>query len=247
MKEASADQAGAIMSREEILTCALSQALIVKKGVSAERSAPLDMETAHVQCPSDCHACCCLGVVLDLTAVESLLIYLLNGDVIEMIDEYTRLHEPSGYCPFMIMDKCIINDYKPSACQMFMPFDYQGKAMCTYIAEPGVEQAVDRDIEELMNSSSYDIHGFMMMIQCEVEQYIATSFFKNIYDGVRWWKENYLILPEDTRICLESILSENAIGDCLVDGFDYGEALHDGYERYDAMLARHRDGSAVKE
>jgi hypothetical protein len=168
----------------------------------------------------------------------------LNRDIVELIDEYARLHHTSGYCPFMIMDKCIINHYKPSACQMFMPFDHLGKPMCAYIAEPGAECACG-DAAEQSNSSSYDIHGFMMMIQCEIEQHLAPSFFKNIYDGARWWKENYHILPEDTRICLESILSENAIGDCLVDGFDYEEALHDGYDRYVALLAGHRDGNAV--
>ncbi len=223
--------------REELLTGALCQALIVKKGVSVDRVVLPEMKKEAMQCPSDCHACCKMDVTLDLTSVESLVIYLLNRDVIDLIEEYTRLHDATGYCPFMIMEKCIINAYKPSACQMYMPFASEGKPMCFYLAR-GKAQELDADApQNMMNSSCYDIHGLMLLLQCDVDRYLSRSFFKNIYEGTLWWKDNYLSLPRDTRICLESILAGNYIGSQLTDNFNYKEVLQAGYSKYTDVVA----------
>ncbi|HEB70442.1 MAG TPA: hypothetical protein ENI88_12620 [Desulfobulbus sp.] len=212
--------------------------MIVKKEVCADRFDDPAAENRPIQCPEDCHACCRLGVVLDLTSVESLMIFLLNRDVIAIIDEYTRLHDATGYCPFMIMDKCIINDFKPSACQMYMPFEYKKKPMCYYLAGNGLASRNDLSLEYTLNSSSYDIHGFMMIIQNDIDQYLSRSFFKNIYDGTQWWKEHYRTLPVDTRICLESILCADSIGLQLTHDFKFEEALAAGHQAYTDKVAR---------
>jgi len=222
-----------------MLTGALCQALIVKKEVSPDRYNIPEMKNVTIQCPDDCHACCKVAVTLDLTAVESLMIYLLNRDVVDLIGEYTRLHDDTGYCPFMIMDKCIINTYKPTACQMYMPFEHEGKPMCFYLAQNKLELQEGNVSENSMNSSSYDIHGFMLMLQCDIDKYLSHSFFKNIYEGTLWWKNNYFSLPEDTRICLESILSEDHIGLQLMDNFKFEEALLAGYKTYTDILENH--------
>ena len=220
-----------------MLTGALCQALIVKKEVCADRFDDPATDNTQIQCPTGCHACCKLGVVLDLTSVESLMIFLLNREVIGIIDEYTRLHEYTGYCPFMIMDKCIINAYKPSACQMYMPFEYEKKPMCYYLAGDVLIVQDDLTLKYTLNSSSYDIHGFMMKIQKDIDPYVTRSFFKNIYEGTRWWRLNYHALPEDTRICLESILSEDAIGLQLTHDFKFEEALLAGRKAYADQLS----------
>jgi len=199
-----------------------------------------DMKKIPVQCPDDCHACCNSKVILDLTSVESLMIYLLNRDVIALIDEYTKLHEHTEYCPFMIMDKCIINAYKPSACQMYMPFEYEGKPMCFYLAKDECMRQTGNSTENYMNSNSYDIHGLMMMIQCDLDKYLSCSFFENIYNGIDWWKNNYQSLPDNTIFCLESILSEGGIGLQLNNNFKYEEALLAGHETYENLLDHHR-------
>ena len=222
-----------------MLTTALCQALIIKKEVCPERFSIPDITRSPMQCPDDCHACCNSSVILDLTSVESLIIYLLNRGVIDIIDEYTRLHDHTEYCPFMIMDKCIINTYKPSACQMYMPFEYEGKAMCFYLATNDSMLKADADTENYMNSNSYDIHGLMMLLQCDLDKYLSHSFFKNIYEGTLWWKSNYESLPEDTRLCLESILSEGYIGLQLTDNFNFRESLQAGHERYADLLEEH--------
>ena len=219
-----------------MLTDALCQALIVKKGVCPDRFNDPEMDKEQIKCPEDCHACCRSDVILDLTAVESLMIYLLNRDVINIIDEYTRLHDYTEYCPFMIMDKCIINSCKPTACQMYMPFEHEGKPMCFYLAGKDLMLHVDHPLEYRMNSNSYAIHGFMMMVQCDIDTYLSRSFFKNIYDGTLWWKNNYHSLPDDTRICLESILSEDYIGLKLMHNFNFEEALMAGHQTYIDIL-----------
>ncbi len=182
-------------------------------------------------------------MVLDLTSVESLMIFLLNREVIAIIDEYIRLHDHTEYCPFMIMDKCIINAYKPSACQMYMPFEYNKKPMCYYLAGDELLARNNLSLEYTLNSSSYDIHGFMMKIQSDLDQYVSHSFFKNIYDGTRWWKQNYQTLPEDTRICLESILSEDSIGLQFAHDFKFEEALMAGHQAYADKVAEQSTGS----
>ena len=178
-------------------------------------------------------------MTLDLTAAESLTIYLLNRDVVDLIEEYTRLHDQTGYCPFMIMDRCIIHNYKPTACQMFMPFAYKGKPMCYYIAEEGQLLKDDDSPENCMNSSSYDIHGCMMTIQSEIDGYLSRSFFKNIYQGTLWWKNNYHCLPVNTRTCLESILNGEYVGLQIMEDFKFAETLLAGHETYSAMVAGH--------
>ena len=222
-----------------MLTATLCQGLIVKKEVSPDRFNVPEMKNEPIQCPHDCHACCKVSITLDLTAVESLMIYLLNRDVVDLIEEYTRLHDDTGYCPFMIMDKCIINTYKPTACQMYMPFAYEGKPMCFYLAQDELISMDGNVLENCMNSSSYDIHGFMLMLQCDIDKYLSRSFFKNIYEGTLWWKNNYFSLPEDTRICLESILSQDYIGVQLMDNFKFEEALQAGYKTYTDILENH--------
>ncbi len=231
--------------REEVLTGGLSQALIVKKEVCADRFDDPATENKQIQCPEGCHACCKLGVILDLTSVESLMIFLLNRDVIAIIDEYTRLHDYTGYCPFMIMDKCIINAYKPSACQMYMPFEYEKKPMCYYLAGDELVARNNLSLEYTLNSSSYDIHGFMIKIQNDIDQYVSRSVFRNIYDGTRWWRKNYHALPEDTRICLESILSEDSIGLQLTHDFKFEEALMAGHQAYADKVAERSTGSTT--
>ncbi len=197
------------------------------------------MNHEPVDCPVDCHACCKTAVTLDLTAAESLTIYLLNRDIVDLIEEYTDLHDCTGYCPFMIMDKCIINTYKPSACQMFMPFEHQGKPMCFYLACGKHVTLDDNAPQNRMNSNSYDIHGVMMNIQCDIDQYMAHSFFKNIYEGTLWWKANYHVLPENTRMCLESILNEEYIGLKLIKNCTYEKTLQAGLKTYTDMAAHH--------
>lgn len=219
-----------------MLTTALCQALIIKKEICPDRFMVPGMKKKPIQCPDHCHACCNSTVILDLTAVESLMIYLLNRDVIDLIDEYTNLHDHTEYCPFMIVDKCIINTYKPSACQMYMPFEYEGKPMCFYLAKNEFMLQAGNSTENYMNSNSYDIHEFMMMIQCDIDKYLSRSFFKNIYDGTLWWKNNYQSLPDDTIICLESILSEGYIGLQLKHDFKFKEALLSGHETYADLL-----------
>jgi|GEM_PF-2638871 Fe-S-cluster containining protein len=225
--------------KERILTDALCQALIIKKEVSADRFDIPALKNDPVQCPVDCHACCKVGVTLDLTVAEALMIYLLNRDVVDLIEEYTRLHKETGYCPFMIMDKCIINTYKPTACQMYMPFEYKGKAMCFYLANDEAIQPDDQAPQNHMNSRSYDIHGFMMTIQRAIDRYFPHSFFKNIYEGTLWWKTNYQFLPENTRTCLESILNEEYIGLQLMKNFAFEETLSAGLNTYTEMVANH--------
>jgi hypothetical protein len=210
--------------------------------MSCDRYALLDMESEPIQCPVDCHACCRLGVTLDLTSVEALMVFLLNREVVDLIEEYTKLHDESGFCPYMIMDKCIINSYKPTACQMFMPFAYKGKAMCFYLAEKEIILPEGESSEGAMNSSSYAIHGFMMMVQSEIDEYLPKLFFKNIYDGTLWWKDHYPALPDNTLLCLESILNQGDIGRQLTDHFNFEAALQAGHKVY-ADLREKRAGS----
>lgn len=222
--------------REEVLTCALCQALIVKKMVFAGRFEMPEIKDTPIECHKDCHVCCKISVTLDLTAVESLLIYLLNQGVVTLIEEYTSLHEDTGYCPFMITGKCIINTYKPTACQMYMPFEYKGQPMCYYLAKGGELPQGGCFPDIYMNSNSYDIHGFMLMMQTDIDRYSSHSFFKNAYEGTLWWEKHYHDLPADTRVCLESILNENYIGLQLMEDFNYEEALLAGHEKYVNLL-----------
>lgn len=219
-----------------MLTGALCQALIVKKEVSPDRFMLPEMSKEPMQCPDQCHACCSSSTILDLTAVESLVIFLLNREMVELIEEYWEDHEPSGYCPFMVTDKCVIHAYKPTACQMYMPFAYQGDPMCFYIAPDDFKMNQDSAEESYMNSKSYDIHGFMAIIQNEIDSYITPSFFKNIYQGILWWKNNYDCLPDATRICLESIMLEDYIGLKIAEDFKFEAALVSGYAHYALML-----------
>lgn len=197
------------------------------------------MKQQPIQCPEGCHACCADTITLDLTTVEALVIYLLNRDIVELIEAYRDLHDVTGYCPFMIMDKCIINAYKPTACQMYMPFEYEERPMCFYLSHGRDVIQQDSIPTNPMNSSSYDIHGCMMMIQKEIDQFMSQSFFKNIYDGTMWWKANYDSLPVNTRICLESVLCEDSIGLQISDHFPFEKILLAGYKTYTDLLALH--------
>jgi hypothetical protein len=214
--------------------------LILKKEISCEHYSLPDTESEPIQCPVNCHACCRLGVTLDLTSVEALMVYLLNKEVVDLIDEYAKLHDESDFCPYMIMNKCIINSYKPTACQMFMPFAYKGKAMCFYLADKDIILPEGESSSEgAMNSSSYDIHGFMMMIQSEIDEYLPKLFFKNIYDGTLWWKDHYSALPENTLLLLESILNQGNSGRQLTDHFNFKAALQSGHDAYADLREKH--------
>ena len=197
------------------------------------------MDKKQIQCPQHCHACCKAGVIQDLTAVESLIIYLLNRDIIDLVDQHTALHTPTGYCPFLIQDKCIINAYKPTACQMYMPFEINGKPVCFYTVEKGAEVPPGTQLEYYMNSNSYAIHGFMMIIQDDIDADLSQSCFKNINAGVSWWQGHCESLPDGTRGCLESILSEDHAGLERIHDFKYKQSLCDGYQRYSDTLKLH--------
>lgn len=221
------------IGREEALTCGLCQALILKREVSCERYALSGLEGEQVQCPLDCHACCRSGVTLDLTSVEALMVYLLNRELVDLLEEYVELHGEGDYCPFLISDKCIIHTYKPTACQMFMPFAYRGNPMCYYLAGQDFLPAEGERCQGLMNSNSYAVHGCMAKIQREVAEYFPVPFFQHIYAGTVWWKQHYHGLPGNTRTCLESILLQgDTIGDQLSAKFDFGAALQAGDELY---------------
>lgn len=197
------------------------------------------MKSPPIQCPDNCHICCKSSVTLDLTAVESLMVYLLSRDMITLTEQYTALHAATQYCPFLIKDRCIIHEYKPTACQMFMPFEYQSEPMCYYLAKDKGNLCQEDCSDSYMNSNAYDIHGFMMMTQCAVDALLPCSFFKHIYQGVLWWKNNYTILPPATRVCLESILCNGPIGSTLTADFEFEKALTAGHDTYIHMLEEH--------
>ncbi len=226
-------------SREAVLTEALCRALIVKKGVDPERFAPVEADDAAF-CPRDCHACCSEEVVLDLTSVESLMIYLLNRDVVHLIDEYTASHDPTGYCRFMIMDRCIINAYKPSACQMYMPVAHHGELRCFYLADPESRENCDNCTTCTAHSNSYAIHGYMLMVQQEMEEYLSQSCFKNAYEGTRWWQIHYEELPGNTRQCLDAIVEERDSAREKIEAFSFEQALAAGNRTYNQAVQRHR-------
>lgn len=225
--------------REEVLATALCQALILKKEVCADRFPLPGMTEVPVQCPENCHACCKATVILDLTAVESLTIYLLNRELIGLVEKHIGLQEDKGYCPFLIKDKCIIHTYKPTACQMYMPVAHAGRPLCYYLAREQHLPADDHGYEYLMNSSCYAIHGFMLMMQGETDGCLPHSYFMNIHEGTLWWKNNYPSLPKNTRIILESILRGDPAGLQLQQHFKYTKALQAGYQAYVERLEHH--------
>jgi len=218
--------------REKLLTDALCRAMIVKKEVRPDRSEDLSAKEQPAQCPEGCHACCKREVVLDLTTVEALMIFLLNRESLDLIDTYTKLHDPTGYCPFMIMDQCIIHAYKPTACQMFMPFAFEKETVCYYLSEEALLARNNLGMEHSLNSNCYDIHGFMLKIQQDVADSLGQSFFKNIYEGIVWWREHYATLPAATRGHLESIVDEDARGRQRTHAFAFEKALREGHLTY---------------
>jgi Fe-S-cluster containining protein len=197
------------------------------------------MEKKQIQCPQHCHACCKSNVVQDITAVESLIIYLLNRDIIDLVDQHTALHNLTGYCPFLIQGKCIINAYKPTACQMYMPFEIDGNPVCFYIAEKGSTVQPGSELEYYMNSNSYAIHGFMMIIQADIDADLSQTCFKNIDAGISWWQVHCDSLPDATRGSLESILNEDRDGLQRIHDFQYEQSLYAGYQRYSETLKQH--------
>ncbi len=217
----------------------LCRALIIKKEVSPERFKDLDADSALATCPRECHVCCKIDVTLDLTAVESLMVYLLNRDIVDLIDEYIGLHDPTGYCPFMITGKCVINHYKPSACQMFMPFDFQGKAVCSYLVDAESTEQFIGSTACTMHSNSYAVHGCMLEIQEELAVYLSQTCFKNIYEGTAWWRLHYDDLPQETRVGLESIINEDAAGLGRLGAFNFEESLSVGFHRYNDSIEQH--------
>jgi len=160
------------------------------------------------------------------------MIFLLNRDSLELIDNYIKLHDPTDYCPFMIMDKCIIHAYKPSACQMFMPFTHAHKLACYYLADREMQARKDLDMEYLLNSNCYDVHGFMLKTQHDVAGFLGRSFFKNIAEGIVWWRAHYASLPEMVRDDLESIVAGDAPGLERIRAFSFEKALREGHRAY---------------
>lgn len=186
-------------------------------------------------CPEGCHACCRSWVTLDLTAVEALTVYLLNREMVELIERAHHLRPEDDYCPFLIQNRCSIHAYKPSACQMFMPFTSQGKPTCYYLAKERGDLQVAAEGEQYLNSHAYAIHGLMMLLQCMVGSHLPCIFFKNSYQGALWWKEHYSILPSTTKNCLESILNHDAHGEQQRADFAFAEALRSGLANYMQM------------
>ena len=224
---------------ESDLTLALCQALILKKEVSAKRFADPAVLHQQATCPKECHACCARDVTLDLTSVEALMIYLLQKDIVCLIDQYTELHDPTGFCPFLLMDKCIIHNYKPTACQMYMPFNYKGKAVCYYLTDKENEQYRKEGIACSMHSNAYALHGFMLLTQRKVAGNFSKTCFKNVYDGTFWWKTHYKELPLATRNNLESIISENEQGAAQMAGLSFEDLLGQGLSTYNASIEEH--------
>ncbi len=220
-------------------TDGLCNALIIKKEVYPERFQSADPDDHPALCPRECHACCKLGIILDLTSVEALLIYLLNRDVVHLIDEYTTRHDPSPFCPFMIMDKCIINSYKPSACQMYMPFEFNGEPACYYLAAEKTGKDFIGSTACSMHSNSYAIHGFMLLAQQNLDPYMEQSWFKNIYDGTAWWQEHYDALPKATRTDMESIINEDTAGLLKTENFKFEASLATGFQTYNETVSQH--------
>jgi Fe-S-cluster containining protein len=171
--------------------------------------------------------------------VESLLIYLLNRDVVHLIDEYTARHDPSPFCPFMIMDKCIINSYKPSACQMYMPFDFDGEPACFYLAGEKTGKDFIGSTACNMHSNSYAVHGFMLLVQQNLDPYLEQSWFKNIYDGTSWWQEHYDALPRATKTSMEAIINEDAAGLQQMEDFEFETSLAAGMQTYNDTVRQH--------
>lgn len=200
--------------------------------VSCDRHLPRHSKTDNIQCPVGCHACCASTTVLDLTAVEALLVYLLNRDVVHLLEQYVQLQGESDYCPYLIADKCTIHTYKPTACQMFMPFACKGKPMCFYLADKKEAFQKDKVFEEAMNSNCYAIHGYMVLLQNEIIEYLHLPYFKNTYAGTLWWHEHYPRLPENTRFCLESLLEQDHVGHQLMVDFDFSASLSAGEKTY---------------
>ena len=171
--------------------------------------------------------------------MESLLIYLLNRDVVLLLDEYIEQHDASSFCPYMIMDKCIINVYKPSACQMYMPFTTQGKPVCFYLSGNQEMADFNGSTSCSAHSNSYAVHGFMLLIQQDIDRYLEQSWFKNIYDGTSWWRTHYDGLPQATRAGLESIINDDAAGQQQTGNFQFEESLTVGYQKYNDTVDRH--------
>jgi len=228
-----------IFSQDSLFTEGLCRALIIKKEVSPQRFKDFGADSLLATCPRECHVCCKIDVTLDLTAVESLMVYLLNRDIVNLIDEYIALHDPTGYCPFMIMGRSVINHYKPSACQMFMPFDFQGKAVCFYLVDDESTEQFIGSTACTMHSNSYAVHGFMLEIQEELAKYLSHTSFKNIYEGTAWWRMHYDNLPQETKVGLESIINEDIAGLQRLGAFNFEKSLDVGFRRYNDKIEQH--------
>jgi Fe-S-cluster containining protein len=220
-------------------TLALCQALILKKEVSAERFADPSVSALQATCPRDCHACCAKDVTLDLTSVEALMIYLLQKDVVSLIDRYTELHDPTEFCPFLLMDKCIIHTYKPTACQMYMPLDYKGEPVCYYLSDNKSMEHKNMATPCTLHSNAYALHGYMLLTQRMVKIFFSKNCFKNIYDGTFWWKTHYSDLPLVTRNSLEAIISENEHGLLQMAVLDFETLLAKGLSTYNESIVEH--------
>ena len=215
----------------------MSKALLLKQEVSAERFFVEGMPAEQAACPAQCHECCRLSVKMDLTGIEALLVYLLNREMIELVIRRRALTGDTGFCPFLVADVCVIHVYKPTACQMFMPYLYQGKPTCAYRLNGLPTTALaGLQVEQYLNSYSYDIHGYMLLCQQQLHEAFIPRSFPHIFPGVVYWAEQYLLLPVEIRNSLQALLRDNVSGENTVSDFDYGLALSQGHEHYLAMF-----------
>ncbi|WP_028580658.1 hypothetical protein [Desulfogranum japonicum] len=218
----------------EDIVSVLGKALLLKQKISTDRFVVEGLPDIQAACPTQCHECCRSNVKMDLTGLEALLVFLLNRDMIELVMEHHALTGDTGFCPFLVSDSCIIHAYKPTACQMFMPYLYQGKATCAYRLN-GLHASCLEElrVEQYLNSYSYDIHGYLMLCQVEIDEPLIPRSFSHIFDGVVYWSEHYQLLPAETRTHMETILDGQAESlNKYVSSFDFALALSQGHGYY---------------
>ncbi len=190
----------------------------------------------QAECPARCHACCTTSVRIDLTGLEALLVYLLNQDMAAMVIEHYALKGDTGFCPFLIADICVIHDYKPTACQMFMPYFHQGKTTCSYrLNQEEYVSMAELQVDLYLNSYAYDIHGYMMLAQQRLKGQGIPERFDHIFQGVEYWTTHYPFFPEAVRLTLDAVLRGGEDAKKWVSDFEYDKALSQGHAYYLSM------------
>jgi hypothetical protein len=82
----------------------------------------------------------------------------------------------------------------------------------------------------------------MLLAQQETAGSFPGRCFRNAYEGTRWWREHYQDLPESTRSCLDSIISEDKAGLERVRDFCFEDVLSAGSRAYNQAVQRHETG-----